>query len=160
MSVPFLFRNAGTEDIPAILACFETAILAINNDVYSPEQKKAWIRKGRENKEKWIERVKNQYFRLAEAENKGLIGFASINKAGYVEMLFTHPSFQRKGLATMLYHQLETFALNNRVILLETHASAVSKPFFTSKGFKLIAEKKFDFFGVPISNFHLSKQLD
>lgn len=146
------------EDLTDLMSCFEAAILSINSAIYSEDQKRAWVQKGFENQKKWLERIENQYFILSES-NKRIVGFTSVSQTGYVDLLFTHPSYQRKGVADSLYKLAEQHVIKSGVTTLETHASAVSKPFFEQRGFQLLGENKLDLFGISISNFHLLKKL-
>ncbi|MFB0906855.1 MAG: putative acetyltransferase [Spirosomataceae bacterium] len=155
-SMKFTVRKAITEDVEYLLSCFNSAVINIDAQVYSDEQKRAWVRKGRDNYEKWLQRIENQYFVIAESNNK-IIGFVSVSLEGYVDLLFTHPDFQRKGIADTLYNQAENYLREMGVTKLDTHASTVSRPFFEKKGFVLQKEKNLELYGVPISNFHLIK---
>lgn len=62
--------------------------------------------------------------------------------------------------ANLLYQKAEIYLKENGVTKLETHASAVSRPFFEKRGFTFKREEKFGLYGVPISNFQLIKSLD
>jgi putative acetyltransferase len=155
----FVVRKAKTEDIECLLSCFSSAILSIDAKNYSYEQKTAWIRKGQDNYNKWLQRIEEQYFILAKSESQ-VIGFVSVSLEGYVDLLFTHPDFQQKGIADTLYNQAEKYLQKMGVTKLNTHASTISKPFFEKKGFIFQQEEKFELYGVPISNSHLVKQLN
>ncbi|MFT6478168.1 MAG: hypothetical protein ACJAVP_001304, partial [Spirosomataceae bacterium] len=65
----FTVRKAITEDVEYLLSCFNSAVINIDAQVYSDEQKRAWVRKGRDNYEKWLQRIENQYFVIAESNN-------------------------------------------------------------------------------------------
>lgn len=152
-------RIARQEDIDDLLQCFEAAIDGIEPTTYNKHQKDAWIKKGFENHKKWLKRITDQYFLIAES-NSLTAGFIAVSQEGYIDLLFTNPVFQRKGLAEKLYRKAEKYLLSKGVKQLETHASAVSRPFFEKNGFVLQHEEKFELFGVPLSNFLLYKQLD
>jgi putative acetyltransferase len=155
-SMKFTVRKAIREDVEYLLNCFNSAVTHIDEQVYSNEQKRAWVRKGRNNYEIWLQRIENQYFVIAESEEK-IISFVSISLEGYVDLLFTHPDFQRRGIADTLYNQAENYLREMGVTKLDTHASAVSRPFFEKKGFVLQEEKNLELYGVTISNFYLTK---
>jgi putative acetyltransferase len=155
----FVVRKAKAEDIECLLSCFSSAITDIDTKIYSYEQKLAWVRKGRDNYNKWLQRIEEQYFIIAKSEIQ-IIGFVSVSLEGYVDLLFTHPDFQQRGIAGTLYGQAEKYLQKMGVTKLNTHASAISKPFFEKKGFIFQQEKRFELYGIPISNFHLIKQLN
>jgi putative acetyltransferase len=155
----FDVRKAILEDAENLLNCFGLAVSAISGQVYSNEQKTAWIKKGHENYQKWLLRIEKQHFIIAESESQ-IIGFISVSLEGYVDLLFTHPDFQRKGIADVLYNQAEKYLQKMGVTKLDTHASEISKPFFEKKGFIFQQEEEFELYEVPISNFHLIKQLN
>lgn len=159
MTANLLFRKAQPIDVDALLNCFELAISQIDGEIYDQQQKNAWIKKGFENIEKWLKRIDEQYFIIAEIDNR-IAGIISVSQEGYVDLLFTNPVFQRKGIASLLYQKAEIYLKENGVTKLDTHASAVSQPFFEKRGFTFKREEKFELYGVPISNFHLIKSLD
>lgn len=157
MTTPsYSLRKATTQDIHKLMSCFEAAILLIDVAIYSQAQREAWVKKGYENHEKWIDRIERQYFIIAESENQ-IAGFISVSYEGYVDLLFTNPDFQRKGIAHALYNHTENHLKAKGVNQFETHASAISRFFFEKKGFTLQKEQHLELYGVPISNFHMVK---
>lgn len=157
MTIPsYSLRKATTQDIYKLMSCFEAAILSIDAAIYSKAQREAWVKKGYENHEKWIDRIERQYFMVSELENQ-LTGFISVSYGGYIDLLFTNPDFQQKGIAHSLYNHTETHLKAKGVNQFDTHASAISRPFFEKKGFVLQEEQYLELYGVPISNFHMIK---
>jgi len=56
---------------------------------------------------RWQERL--AHLQTIVAESDGLLaGFASYTLDGYLDFLFTHPAFARRGVASSLYHRVES----------------------------------------------------
>ncbi|MCP8855721.1 MULTISPECIES: GNAT family N-acetyltransferase [Latilactobacillus] len=83
-----------------------------------------------------------------------MIGFGDIDQAGYLDRLFVHADYQRRGVATAICHQLEQ-AVAGRVI---THASITARPFFESRGYQVIREQQVARQGVLLTNFVMEKE--
>lgn len=145
--------------LSSVLSIFEASILAIDESLYSKAEKEAWICSIK-NKEKWLRRLKEQYFVGIEIDEI-IRGFASIDTNNYLDLLFVHPDYQRMGLATKLYDNLEAWANKNthEINYIETHASKISKPFFESKGFELLTENEVQIGNQKLKNFIMRKPL-
>ncbi len=55
----------------------------------------------------WRERLSQRRTIVAELEGR-LAGFVSYNDEGYLDLLFTHPAFARRGVASSLYRRVES----------------------------------------------------
>ena len=88
-----------------------------------------------------------------------LAGFASYTHDGYLDLLFTHPAFARRGVATRLYQRVESALRAPRVPRVTTHASLAARPFFDRHGFQLDGEERVECLGVYLRRFVMQKQL-
>ena len=93
-----------------------------------------------------------QYTLIAEI-NDEIVGFGSIDKLGYLDLLFVHKDYQKQGIATALCNELEKgFSVIN------TFASITAKPFFESRGYVVVSEWEAERFGVKLKNFEMQKE--
>ena len=94
------------------------------------------------------------------AESDGVLaGFASYTDAGYLDFLFTHPAFARRGVATSLYRRVEFALLAISAPRVTTHASLAARPFFDRHGFQLDGEECVECRGAYLRRFAMHKQL-
>ena len=149
-------RNAKSSDLDGILGVFKAAVSHIDEYQYSSEQKAAWLLSVNK-REKWLNRIKNQYFILAEKDAK-VIGFTSL-KDSYLDVLFVDPSFHRLGIASQLYCELENHAIKTENRYIETHASKSAKDFFLSNGFSVLEDNEALIEGHVLNNYLMKKNL-
>lgn len=124
-------RKYNAEDCDSVSKLFYETIHCINAKDYTEPQLSAWAKdcdplKSRQND--LLEQV------AIVAEIDGVtVGFGSIDKTGYLDLLYVHKSFQRQGIATALCDELE---LGFSVVT--THASVTAKPFLKSADISLL----------------------
>jgi len=90
------------------------------------------------------------------AELDGIIvGFADLAEDGYLDRLYVHRAYQRRGIATALCNALEAGCT---VPLLTTHASITARPFFEKRGWKTVRQQTVVRQGVALTNFVMQKE--
>ena len=70
-----------------------------------------------------------------------LIAFGNIGKTGYLDRLYVHPDYLRKGIASKLVEELEEYAKKHGSHVINVTSSITSKAFFESKGYAVIEEQ-------------------
>jgi putative acetyltransferase len=150
-------RTAHTNDLPEIQNLFVETINAICYNDYTPEQIKVWT-SAVENQEPWLNKLKTQYFIVAEADGK-IAGFASLQGNDYLDFLYIHKDYQRQGIASKLYNKIENEAIRRDSAILRSDVSKTAKLFFEQKGFKTTTAQTKNMKGVNITNFIMTKQL-
>ena len=90
-----------------------------------------------------------EHFCLVAEENKKIIGFGDIDKTGYLDRLYVHKDYQRRGVAAAICDGLER-AVPGKII---THASITARPFFEKRGYKVVREQRVERRGVLLVNF-------
>jgi putative acetyltransferase len=100
-----------------------------------------------------------QHYIVAENDNTEIVGFASINDAGYMHTLFVHKDFQHQGIATLLYQTLEEYAKEKGVEKITSEVSITAKPFFEKQGFIVDEEQKRKANKSRLTNYKMSKSL-
>lgn len=150
-------RFAKLEDLAEIQKMFVDTISVTCKEDYSPDQIKVWT-SSIENKDRWMNKLAIQYFRIAICENK-IIGFASLEQMNYFDLLYVHKDFQRQGIASKLYVEIEKEAMNKRATAIYSDVSKTAKSFFLKKGFKLIEPQTILIQGIEMVNFRMTKKL-
>jgi len=126
-------RLAEPKDLTEIQSLFVETIKAVCQKDYSPAQIKV-LTASVEPVSRWQDKLKNQYFLLAQTAGK-IVGFASLENADYLDFMYVHKDFQGKGIARQLYKAIETEVLKNGASMLSTDVSITAKPFFEKMGF-------------------------
>jgi len=150
-------RPYESTDLPSVMEIYTTSIRSLAASYYSPEQIAAWAPVPPD-AARWQERLSHLHTIVAESDG-GLAGFASYTHDGYLDFLFTHPAFARRGIATRLYQRVESALRTVRAPRVTTHASLAARPFFDRHGFQLDAEEWVECRGVCLRRFAMHKQL-
>lgn len=150
-------RRAETADLPAITQLFYDTITTINAADYTPEQVAVW-RAGYADTDRWQNRLNNQYFILAE-EAGNLCGFGSVTADGYIDVLYVHKDYQRKGIAGQLATTLDAHARQRGFVEVYADVSLTARPFFAQRGFKIVREQQQQVGTTLFTNYRMVKRL-
>jgi len=139
-------------DCEVLAELFYNTVHTVNIKDYTKEQLDVWAT-GIVDLEKWNQSFEEHYS-LVATDDKVIIGFGDINKAGYLDRLYVHSDYQRKGIATAICNQLEQAVQGNIV----THASITARPFFEKRGYRVIKEQQVERQGIFLINFVMEKE--
>ncbi|MEM1328419.1 MAG: GNAT family N-acetyltransferase [Bacteroidota bacterium] len=120
---------------------------------YTEAQIKVWTASIKD-ENRWLSFIENDYFILAHQGDQ-LIGFASLTNSHYLNLLYVHPQFVRKGIATQLLNAIRQQANHLEHYKLSTHASRTARPFFERNGFVVTQENRKLVNGVELINFDM-----
>ncbi len=152
-----IIRKGVDDDLPEMLQLFTATIDEVCKKDYNLQQLEAW-KSGAENEERWRQVIRNQYVVVAVTEDK-ITGFCTLDKGNYIDLLFVHKDFQHKGIATLLYHQIEKEALLNNEKELTADVSKTARLFFEKSGFQVVQEQTVHVKGVALINYKMVKHL-
>ena len=130
---------------------FYNTVHNVNAKDYTKEQLDVWAT-GKVDLEKWNESLQ-EHFSIVAVDDEIIVGFGDIDKIGYLDRLFVHASYQRKGIATAICNQLEQTVQGD----ITTHASITAKPFFEKRGYKIVKEQQVERQGIFLTNFCMKK---
>jgi putative acetyltransferase len=150
-------RPYQSTDLPRVMEIYTASIRSLAASYYSPEQIAAWAPVPPD-AARWQERLSHLHTIVAETYGV-LAGFASYTHDGYLDFLFTHPTFARRGVATRLYQRVELALRTVSAPRVTTHASLAARPFFDRHGFQLDAEEWIACRGAYLRRFAMHKQL-
>ncbi len=139
-------------DLDAVLALFYEAVHASCVGDYTQAQVDAWA-DGDPDREAWA-RSLEEHDSLVALLDGGIVGFGDIDQTGYLDRLYVHKDFQRRGVATALCDRLEARAAGRAVCV---HASVTALPFFLRRGYRLVRPQTVWRKGVALRNFILEK---
>ena len=157
LDAPVKERPYQSADLPSVMEIYTASIRSLAAPFYSPEQIAAWAPIPPD-AARWRERLSHLHTIVAESDGV-LAGFASYTHDGYLDFLFTHPTFARRGVATSLYQHVESSLRAVSAHRVTTHASLAARLFFDRHGFHLDAEECVECRGVYLRRFAMHKQL-
>ena len=150
-----LLRAYEPADCPARLRLFYDTVHAVCAADYTAEQLDAWAT-GREDAAAW-DRSLRAHCTLVAVLAGEIAGFADLDTAaGYLDRLYVHRAYQRRGVATALCDALEPLAAGRTVT---THASLTARPFFLRRGYRVLRAQQVERGGVLLTNFVMEKPL-
>lgn len=144
-------RRYQPSDCKEVTELFYNTVHIINAKDYTKEQLDAWAT-GQVDLKKWNQSLQEHYCIVA-VNNKIIVGFGDIDKYGYLDRLFVHADYQRKGIATAICNKLEQ-AVEGKVT---THASITAKPFFEKRGYEVIKKQEVERRRIFLINFVMEK---
>jgi len=154
----WLIRPAEGKDNFLLGDVYRSAILAIGEEFYSPEQVVAWSSYPDDEAEftRWIQEASTY---VAMTADSVLVGFGGLEKGGRISSLFVAPDFMRQGVASALLTHLITEVDSRNIDELTTHASEFSKPLFKKFGFEVMNIEHTILKGVDFTRYFMRKVL-
>lgn len=150
-------RLVQKEDLVEIHKLFVETIQEVCIKDYDSSQINAWT-SSINNKERWLKKVANQYFIVAQIENV-IVGYASLECDNYFDFLYIHKNFQRKGIAKVLLDNIEMRAVEKNTDVITSDVSITARPFFERNGYIVRKTNTNVIDGVEIINYQMTKQL-
>lgn len=151
-------RKAELSDIAQLKELYYNTIITVNAADYNKEQIEAWASTA-DRTESLANRIKTQYFLVSETEDGLITGFSSLEDDGYLDMMYVHKDFQRKGVASELLNKIMEKAIELNVEAITTEASITAKPFFGKNGFEVTEEQKVFINYIGLTNYKMQLAL-
>jgi putative acetyltransferase len=145
-------------DAADTLAIFLAAVTETAAADYSPEQIQAWARPEARDLPTWHASMQERNSYVATVDGAPA-GFSDVNSAGYIDMLFVAPRYQRHGVARQLIARVEAHARTAQLTELTSDVSITARPFFERHGFTVEAEQHAVSGGMTLTNYKMTKKL-
>ena len=149
-----IIREYKPTDCEDLVKLFYHTVHTINAKDYSQEQLKVWAT-DKIDLEVWNKSL-SEHFTVVAVENNIIVGFGDIDNSGYLDRLYVHKDYQRRGVATIICDKLEQAVKVNKII---THASITAKPFFEQRSFTMVKWQQVLRHGIALTNYVMEKQL-
>lgn len=153
--VVLIIREYNLDDIFVVAKIFYDTVHTVNAKDYTKKQLDVWAT-GHVDLDAWNRSFLEHDTLIAEIDGK-TVGFADIDKTGFVDRIFVDRDFQGMGIATALLSELEHRAQENGAISFRTYSSITAKPFFEKQGYVVEAENKAIRSGIVLLNFKMRK---
>ena len=145
-------RDYQTSDCEKLAVLFYETVHCVNAQDYTEAQLNAWA-SGKVDLNNWNRSFLAHHTVIAE-ENGDIVGFGDMDDSGYLDRLFVHKDYQRKGIATAICNELER-AVHGRQIV--TYASLTARQFFLHRGYRVVKKQEVVRQGVLLTNFRMEK---
>lgn len=139
------------DDLPAVLQLFYDTVHTVNAADYSPAQLDAWA-DGHPDAGAWNASLLAHHTLVAEADGH-IVGFADMDDTGYLDRLYVHKDWQRRGAAAALCGALEAAVPGPW----RTHASLTALAFFAARGYRIVRRQQVTRHGVALTNVVMEK---
>lgn len=149
-----ILRKYQPSDCQALAKLFYDTIHMVCKNDYSEKQIYAWAT-GNVDLIKWNQSFLSHYTIVAEI-NGITVGFGDIDISGYLDRLYVHKDFQRRGIASSMCNALEKSVDSDKII---THASITAKGFFEKRGYSILKEQQVKRQGINLTNYIMELQL-
>lgn len=150
-------RKYQFKDYKNVLELFYNTVHYINARDYNEEQLNAWAPENY-NSLSWEKRLSDNYSVVAEIGDK-LVGFGTVDDAGYFDFLYVHKDYQRLGVATLIADEIEEYVYSRGIKSVSTHASITALAFFKQRGYSVLKKQNIERNGVYFINFMMLKSL-
>ncbi|MDO4563134.1 MAG: GNAT family N-acetyltransferase [Clostridia bacterium] len=124
---------------------------------YTPEQLDAWAPPNMDTLRLMASLIKN--YTLVATAGGVVVGVISTENDGYINRLFTHYSYQQRGIASALLLKTEQWAGKQGIRTLTLEASYTAIDFYIKKGFRITGTEKKVRNGVDFLNTKMIKDL-
>lgn len=147
-------RTYQPEDCPILAALFYDTVHSVCAGDYTREQLDAWAT-GQVDMEDWNRSFLAHHTVVAEIDGV-VAGFGDMDETGYLDRLYVHRAYQRRGVATAICDALEGAI---PAAGYTTHASITARPFFARRGYRVVREQQVIRFGKALTNFVMEKRV-
>ena len=151
-------RKATNADVEAIRFLFYETVHAVDKTQYTELQLQKWAAMHAD-ENKWKRKLAEDYYLVATNPDGKITGFCSLKANGCIDMLYTHPTHQKQGIAQALLYTLYDVADEKHITKLFTNTSLAGATFFEKNGFMVqhVADKNLD--GACFAQIVMDKRL-
>lgn len=147
-------RTYKSDDCKETAKLFYETVHCVNSADYTEEELTAWAPKNIDY-EKWDYSFKN-HFALTALYGDTVVGFGDICENGYLDRLYVHKDYQKKGIGKKLCKALEQSV---RAKTIGVYASITAVPFFKSLGYKVVRENTVKKNKIHLKNYYMEKRI-
>jgi putative acetyltransferase len=149
-------RKYRDDDLDAVLACFSASVRGIGARHYTPVQVEVWAPNAPD-ADAW--RARLGMGRTFIADLGGAVGgFVRVEERGYIDLLYVHPQFERRGLGRRLLQEACSWAAGRGAVKLESEVSIGARPLFEACGFRVDSQQTVERRGVQLMHYRMSRR--
>lgn len=148
-------RRFTENDTSAILALFYDTVHHVNAAHYTPAQLDVWAPSLDDKQLAQWQHSLMQHDTFVAILDDRIVGFSDVAADGYLDRLYVHKDYQRRGIATALLKRIEQATGAQDIT---TYASITAKPFFEHHGYEVVRQQVVVRRGIELINFHMLKK--
>ena len=152
-----IVRKYSPGEEPKLWQLFYETVRLVNIRDYTEEQVRAWA-PDQIDPASWYSRIKQNDPYVCVCDG-AIVGFADLQKSGYIDQLFVHHAWQRKGVGRQLITRIELDASMQNIAALSANVSITARPLFAAHGFCVVQEQEVKIRDVCFTNFLMMKRL-
>ncbi|MFN7119658.1 MAG: GNAT family N-acetyltransferase [Saprospiraceae bacterium] len=145
------------EELTEVRELFRGTIQIVNTKDYDPQQIQVWS-SAADDIQKWENLLATQHFLVAKLDHQ-IVGFGTMTPNGYLDAMYVHANYQRKGIAQALLHDLLQYAQNQNIGTVWSDVSITARPFFDKNGFVVEREQRKMYKEMVFVNYIVYKKL-
>lgn len=139
------------ENRDEVISLIKQTIKTVNKQDYSSNQVETWADF---NPETWEKGLENHQAVIVTLEDR-IVGFADMDDTGYLDHLYVHSDYQRRGVAQLLLSFLEN---KHPGKTFTTYASKTARVFFEASGYDVIKKNQVILRGQTFINYYMKKE--
>lgn len=151
-------RNYKRGDFNEICKLFYNTVHAVCKKDYNEKQLNVWAPLDKDYGG-WKDKFEKTKTFVAEYNDK-IVGFANVDKNGYLDMFYVHKDFLGKGIGRKLYASILQYVKSMGMKFMYSDVSITAKRFFLNQDFKVIKEQEIKRDGVILKNYRMKLILD
>lgn len=156
-------KHYRAQALTQMLQLFCDTVHSVNAGDYNQAQQEAWapysVLEDEQTRTRWHNSLQ-QHLSLVAWEGGQMAGFADMDvQSGYLDRLYVSRDFQRQGVATLLVQTLEQAAKDAGCESVTSDVSITARPFFESRGYRVLRQQQVERKGVVMTNFKMEKIL-
>lgn len=144
-------------DAPALIDIFRDSIELLTQDEYDEDQRGAWA-SAADDEEAFAGRLGKALTILATIDGDA-VGFASLQGADKIDLLYVEPSLARHGVGTALIDALEKLGAARGANRITADVSDSARPFFEKRGYVAQTRNTVEVNGEWLTNTTMTRQL-
>ena len=152
-----IIRKAKDCEFAAITELIKETVHSVCTKEYTKKELDAWA------PEKFdvarFKKALSPCYNLVAVTDSKIVGFISVEKDGFVNRLYTHKDFLRKGIATRLLNEAEKWAVESGLRELSLDSSKTAVDFYIKSGFYKAGISVLEKDGVVFRNTVMKKTL-
>jgi len=145
-------------DLEAVVSCFGQSVREIGAGYYAREQISAWA-PDNPDMDAWANRLRAGGVFVAD-EGGEVVGFVRVEDNGFVDLLYVHSEYARRGVGRALLEVASSWAVARGARKLESEVSIAARPLFEAMGFCVEKEQFVERGGVGFRNLRMARNAD
>ena len=152
MQQKIIVREYRPADVQELANIYYNTIHLINIQHYSQEQVDVWAPESSLETEGWAKKFTRTKPFVAVAGDE-IVGFAEFEPNGHIDCFYVHHEDQGCGVGSSLMKEIFNKANALKLKRVFAEVSITAKPFFESKGFKVVKQQNVTIRGIELTNF-------